>query len=264
MDRRLLLALYDKEQRIDIVYPDLIKEVESGVVRFTGPPERHSSSFVLYSRLTDKNVDDVIRAQIAHYRRFGLSFEWKVYDHDTPPDLRARLISQGFKPQERDAIMVLNVREASPVILQPVEMDVRRLTEPAQVGILIALLEEVWQTDFSGLGMLLEEDLWKRPAFSSMYVAYVDEVPACAGWVQFHENSQFASLWGGTTLPQYRNRGLYTAVMATRVQEAIQRGYSFLTIDATNMSRRIAEKYGFQLLTYAHACMWYPEQPGAR
>ncbi len=157
--------------------------------------------------------------------------------------------------------MVLNVREASPVILQPVETDVRRLTEPGQVKIMISLLEEVWQTDFSGLQTLLEEDLWKRPSFSSIYVAYVDDVPACVGWAQFHKNSQFATLWGGTTLPQYRDRGLYTAVMATRVQEAIRRGSSFLTIDASRMSRPIAEKYGFQLLTFAHACMWYPAQP---
>jgi len=260
MDRKVLLALYDKEQRIDIEYPDLFKEVNRGVVRFTGPVERHSSSFVLYSRLTDENADDVIRAQIAYYRRYGLPFEWKVYDHDTPPDLRERLLVHGFKPRERDAIMVLNMREASMAILQPVEEDVRRLTEPGQVKILIALLEDVWQTDFSGLRTLLEEDLWKRPSFSSIYTAYVDNVPACVGWIQFPENSQFASLWGGSTLPQYRDRGLYKAVMATRVQEAIRKGYSFLTIDASRMSRPIAEKYGFHLLTYAHACMWHPKQ----
>jgi GNAT superfamily N-acetyltransferase len=259
MDRKVLLALYDKEQRIDIEYPDLIKQVNDGVVRFTGPRERHSSNFVLYSRLTEENVDDVIRAQIAYYGQRKLSFEWKVYDHDTPPDLRMRLISRGFKPREQDAIMVLNVREASQIILQPVALDVRRLTEPGQAKTLIDLLEEVWQTDFSGLKTLLEEDLWIRPSFSSIYVAYVDDNPACGGWIQFHENSQFASLWGGTTLPQYRGKGLYTAVLATRVQEAIRRGYSFLTIDASKMSRPIAEKYGFQLLTYAHACIWHSE-----
>ena len=126
---------------------------------------------------------------------------------------------------------------------------------------MMGVLEEVWQSDFSGLGELLKEDLWKRPSYSSSYMAYVNDQPACAGWVQFSENSQFASLWGGTTLPQFRERGLYTAVMATRVQEAIRRGYSFLTIDASKMSRPIAEKYGFQLLTYAHACMWYSEKP---
>ena len=257
MDRKVLLALYDKEQRIDIEYPDLFKEIKGGVVRFTGPSERHNSNFVLFSRLTDENADDVIQAQIDYYSRYRLSFEWKVYDHDKPPDLRARLIVHGFKPRERDAIMVINVREVSPVILQPVEADVRRLTEPGQIKVMIGLLEEVWHTDFSGLQTLLEEDLWKRPSFSSIYMAYVDDQPVCAGWVQFTENSQFASLWGGSTLPQFRDRGYYTAVMAVRVQEAIRRGYSFLTIDASRLSRPIAEKYGFQLLTYAHACMWH-------
>lgn len=259
MDRKTILALYDKEQRIDIEYPDLYKEVTGDVVRFTGPAERHSSNFVLYSRLTDENAEEVIGEQIAFYGRYGLSFEWKLYDHDTPSDLRARLLMQGFKARERDAIMALDIHAASSILLQPVEADVRRLSDPQQVKDLVALLETVWQTDFTGLGQLLQEDLWKRPTYSSIYLAYVDDQPACAGWIQFTENSQFASLWGGTTLPQFRERGLYTAVMATRVQEAIRRGYSFLTIDASNMSRPIAEKYGFQLLTYAHACMWYPK-----
>lgn len=259
VDREVLLALYDKEQRIEIEYPDISKEVRGGVVRFTGPPERHSSNFVLYSQLTDENADDVIQAQIEYYRQKNASFEWKVYDHDTPPDLRARLTMNGFKPRERDAIMVLNVHEAAPVLLKNVEADVRRLTEPGQVKLVIDLLEAVWETDFSGLQELLEEDLSERPSSSSIYTAYVGNVPASAGWIQFHDNSQFASLWGGTTLPQFRSRGLYTAVMATRVQEAIRRGYSFLTIDASKMSRPIAEKYGFRLLTYAHACMWYPD-----
>jgi hypothetical protein len=259
MDRKTILALYDKEQRIDIEYPDLHKEVTGDVVRFTGPAERHSSNFVLYSRLTDENAKDVIGEQVAFYGRYGLPFEWKVYDHDTPSDLRARLLMQGFKARERDAIMVLDIHAASPILLQPVKADVRRLGDPRQVKDLIALLETVWQTDFSGLGQLLQEDLWKRPSYSSIYLAYVDDQPACAAWIQFTENSQFASLWGGTTLPQFRERGLYTAVMATRVQEAIRRGYSFLTIDASRMSRPIAEKYGFQLLTYAHACMWQPK-----
>ncbi len=260
LDRDGLLALYDKEQRIEIDYPDISKEVKDGVVRFTGPADRHSSNFVLYSRLSDANADDAIEAQVTYYRKKNAPFEWKVYDHDTPPDLRARLIMRGFKPRERDAIMVLDVHEASSILFRKVGADVRRLTEPGQVKIVIDLLEEVWQTDFGGLGKLLEEDLVVRPSFSSIYAAYVDNVPACVGWIQFSKDSQFASLWGGSTLPDYRGRGLYTAVMAVRLQEAIRRGYSFLTIDASKMSRPIAEKYGFQLLTYAHACMWYPEQ----
>lgn len=260
LDREGLLALYDKEQRIEIEYADISKEITGGVVRFTGPPDRHASNFVLFSQLTDDNADDVIEAQIAYFQRKNASFEWKVYDHDQPPDLRTRLLMKGFKARERDAIMVLDIHQAAPVLLRKVDADVRQLRDPGQIKILIDLLEAVWEADFTGLGELLKEDLEKRPLFSSIYAAYVERVPACVGWIQFHENSQFASLWGGTTLPQYRERGLYTAVMATRLQEAVRRGYSFLTIDASKMSRPIAEKYGFKLLTYAHACMWYPDQ----
>ena len=88
----------------------------------------------------------------------------------------------------------------------------------------------------------------------SVYVAYVDGVPASAAWIDFHENNAFAGLWGGSTLPQYRQRGLYTALVSVRAQEAIARGVRYLTSDASPMSRAVLEKYGFRLLAYAWEC----------
>jgi GNAT superfamily N-acetyltransferase len=88
----------------------------------------------------------------------------------------------------------------------------------------------------------------------SIYVAYVDGVPASVGWIDFHERSDFAGLWGGSTLPAYRKRGLYTALVAERAQEAIQRGVRYLTIDASPMSRAVLEKFGFRLMAYAYEC----------
>jgi G:T-mismatch repair DNA endonuclease (very short patch repair protein) len=46
-------------------------------------------------------------------------------------------------------------------------------------------------------------------------------------------------------------------VLAVRAQEARRRGYRYLTIDASPMSRPIVAKHGFQLLTFAHACNWH-------
>jgi hypothetical protein len=84
--------------------------------------------------------------------------------------------------------------------------------------------------------------------------------PACVGWTFFYPNSQFAGLWGGSTVAEYRGLGLYTAVLATRIQEAIQRGYRFVVIDASPMSRPIVAKHSFRLLTYAYACEWTGNQ----
>ena len=112
MERSVLLALYDREQRIDIEYPGLSKEVSGGVVRFTGPPQHRSGNLVLFSRFGDDFADTAISDQISFYKKQDLPFEWKVFEHDSPPDLRARLVVQGFRSRDQDVIMVMNVREA--------------------------------------------------------------------------------------------------------------------------------------------------------
>jgi predicted GNAT family acetyltransferase len=61
-------------------------------------------------------------------------------------------------------------------------------------------------------------------------------------------------LWGGATVPAYRKRGLYTALVSARAQEAKARGIRCLTIDASPASRAILEKFGFQLMAYAWEC----------
>ncbi len=261
MDRNVLLALYDRELRIDIEFPGLEKEVAGGVVRFSGPPEHHNGNFVLYSRFADEYTDKVINDQISFYRGRNLPFEWKVFQHDSPPDLRESLVLQGFQPRDREVIMVMNVREAQSRLIRPVHADVRRVTDSAQLSTLSDLLSAAYGVDFGYLERLLAEDLEQRPFYSSIFLAYLDDEPAGAGWILFPAHSQFASLWGGTVLSDFRGRGLYRALLSVRLQEAIRRGYGLLTVEAPRSCRQLVEKLGFQLLTFAHPCFW---QPGDR
>lgn len=257
MDIETIRNLFDREQRIEVDYPDMRKDAWPHLVRFVRPAP--GMSVVLYSRLDESNADRVIEEQITYFRGLNQRFEWKLYEHDTPPDLRERLLQHGFEAQEPDAVMVLDLEEAPHALLEPVTADVRRITHPDQLPDVIQILEQVWGGDFNWVTER-HGDYLKLPDYFSSYVAYVDNIPACVGWTFFHPHSQFASLWGGSTIADFRGRGLYTAVLATRVQEAIQRGYRFMTIDASQMSRPIVAKHGFQLLTYAHDCEWVGEQ----
>ncbi len=252
MDTQEILALFDKEQRIEIDYPDMEKEVLPRIVRFVRPAP--GMSFVLYSHLDEENVDAAIQEQIAYFSANNQPFEWKVYAHDTPPDLRERLVAYGFEPEDADAIMVLDLQEAPPSLLEPVTADVRPITRD-QLDDVIAVEEQVWGGNFEWIKQRMGSHL-EVPDYLSIYVAYVNEEPACTGWIYFYKNSQFAGLWGGSTVPAYRKRGLYTAVLAARVQKAIRRGYRFLTIDASPMSRRIVARHGFRQVTEAYACEW--------
>ncbi len=119
----------------------------------------------------------------------------------------------------------------------------------------IAIEQQVWGGDFGWMRQRMGDHM-EIPGYLSIFVAYVEQRPGCTGWTYFHPGSQFAGLWGGSTLPEYRKRGLYTAVLAARMQEAIQRGYRLLTIEAGPMSRPIVAGHGFQLLTMTESYGW--------
>jgi hypothetical protein len=249
-----ILPLFDREQRQEITYPDLRKESLPEVVRFMRPAP--GMSFILYSRLNEGNADAVIEAQIAYFSAKRLSFEWKVYEHDRPADLRDRLVAHGFEVEDSDAVMVLDLADASPALVASPAADVRAITERTHLEDVRRVEQQVWGRSFEWLKQRLGAHL-NIPGYLNVYVSYTEGQPACTGWIYFPENSQFASLWGGSTVPEYRGRGLYTAILAARVQEAIRRGRRFLVIDTSPMSQPIVARHGFRLLTVAHACEWH-------
>lgn len=257
-----LLALYDQQLRREVHFPGMRREETPTVIRHVG--ERGDEATVLFSTLDASNADAVIREQIAYFDTLGLGFEWKAFAHDTPPDLTERLAAQGFEVETpADAIMALDLDDAPAFLFAPITHDLRQISDPAEIAGVISVQEEVWGQDRTWLAQRLAADMEADATQLSVYVASVDGVPASSAWMYFHSGSQFASLWGGSTLPAYRQRGLYRALLAVRAQEARQRGVRFLTVDASPMSRPILEKCGFQLLTYASACLWHRDQAAA-
>jgi len=255
MNTQELLTLFDREQRRDIVYPNVRREVTPTVIRHVSLTREQG--FVIYSTLDADSVDDAIREQVAHFEGIGQDFEWKVYDHDQPPDLKERLAAVGFEIEEPEALLVLDLDETPPGLFTPMAADIHRVVDPARIADVRTVEEAVWQKDFSDLVERLARDLRDDPDQIGVYVAYIDEQPVSAAWIYFHAGSQFASLWGGSTLPAYRKRGLYRSLIAVRGQEARARGVRFLTVDASPMSQPILARHGFQLLTYSTPCVWH-------
>lgn len=261
MDKAQLIALYDQDQRIDVEYPDSRREVTPEVVRHVDL-SAFRQGHVIYSQLTEANADDVIREQVAYFESLGQNFEWKLYEHDRPSDLKERLEARGFTVEEGEAVMVLDLAEAPAFLWQPVQQNIQRITEVERLGDVLTVQEQVWDEDFSWLGDYLGGALTRFPDQMSVYVAYVDERPACAAWTYFPKHSRFASLWGGSTLREFRGQGLYTALLAARAQEARARGATFLTVDASDMSRPILEKFGFEKIAWSWPCKWSQNEKG--
>ena len=249
-----LLALHDQQQRIAIQYRNMRREVTPHVIRHV--TLKHGEGIVLYSQLNAANADQVIAEQIAYFDQIGQNFEWKTYDHDTPIDLKDRLLAHDFQAEEPEALLALDIETAPSFLFEPVTHDVRRITEPDRLADVQIVQESVWSEPFGWIKPMLGDDLADDPDHLSVYIAYAGDKPVSAAWITFHDHSQFAGLWGGSTLAEYRGRGYYTALLAARLQEARRRGVRFLVIDASPMSRPIVEKYGFQFLIGTQPFKW--------
>jgi hypothetical protein len=231
------------------------REVTPNVVRLIDTTDAEEGA-IIYSQLNEANADEIIREQVTYFEGIRQNFEWKVYDYDRPPDLKERLASFGFIVEEAEAIMVLDLEAAPEMLWQPVRHNLERIIDPEKVSDVMTVEGQVWNEDFSRLGHYLGGALSQYPEQMSVYVAYIDGQPVSTAWVYFPKNSQFASLWGGSTLSGFRKRGLYTALLAVRAQEAKARQVRYLTVDASPMSRPILEKFGFEMIAYSYPCKW--------
>lgn len=254
MDKNKLVEVFTRQQRIEVDYPDIKREVEGAVIRHISLTSE--DGFVIYSLLDEDSVEDAISAQIARFQSIPQDFEWKVYDYDPPKDLIDRLRRRGFEIGEPEALLVFDLTANPKVLDLPVPPSVVRITDPGEIDAVVILEDAVWGTDHQELGERLKRDLRENPEMLSVYISYQGQGPASAAWVYFHEGSDFASLWGGATLPQFRKQGHYSLLLAARAQEARARGFSLLTVDASPMSRPILEKHGFQYLATTTPCTW--------
>jgi hypothetical protein len=256
-----ILTLYERELRIESDDPDLQKEILPRVVRLVRSDP--AMGFIRYCRLDEFNADAEIREQMAYFAGRNHPLEWDVFAYDQPLDLEERLAAYGFKPDlepdDPGPVLVLDLREAAPRLLTPITADVRQVADPRQLDHVVSIEQQVWGGDFDWLKPRLEGHLGIRD-YLAVYVAYVQSRPAACGWMYFHPHSHFATLRGGSTLPGFRQSGLYAAILAARVQAALDREVRFLTVDASPMSRPILEKFGFQVLTYARSYKWKKDQ----
>ncbi len=249
-----LLALYDRRLRIDLEYPDRRREAWPNLVRqVRAAPGMNEVS---YSCLDEAEMDSAIEAQVAHFRTMDQPFEWVVCDHDQPASLKARLIAHGFSSDDDpSAVMVLDLEQAPATLQAPPQVELRRLQQREELGTVVRILEQAIGGSFGWLPRRLGDHM-AFPGYVSVVVANAGERPASCGWIYFYPDNPFAELFGGSTVPDLRGRGFYSAVLAARVQEAAQRGARYVITGASPMSRPILARNGFRLLTFMHSMRW--------
>lgn len=250
-----LLALFDARMRAaaEPDEPGTRVERADGVVRQIGAAAGDWHG-VVYSQLDAGTAGAAITAQIAYFSGpggLGVDFEWKLYSHDEPADLGARLTAAGFEAGPPETLFVAEITRLAAGLPEamPEGVTLRPVTSAADAD----LMAEVTDAAFGGGGGRARARALARlaadPATVWTWLAMAGDRPVCAARMLVHPGTGFASLWGGGTAPEWRGRGIYRALVAHRMRVAAESGCEFLQVDASDQSRPILERLGFRALS---------------
>src|SRR5581483_11048846 len=114
----------------------------------------------------------------------------------------------------------------------------------------------VWGVAHEWLPDMLAGERETDPSAISVVAAEAGETVVCAAWIRFEHGTDFATLWGGATLPEWRGRGVYRSTVAWRANLAAERGFRYLEVDASDDSRPILERLGFVPVTTTTPYIW--------
>jgi GNAT superfamily N-acetyltransferase len=260
-DVRALLGAYDAQLRAHVHdrLPESVRVERDGpLLRVVGFGDRGMVEYRDLGGLDGGELDTLIARQVRIFAERGESFEWKLHGHDRPADLPERLRAAGFVPEELETVVIAPV---SALGVEPSVSDgvvVREVSEPLDLGRIAQLEQAIWGEDHGWILDSLAEERAADPDGLRIFIAEAGDVVVCAGWVRFPSGTEFATLWGGATLPPWRGRGIYRALVAHRASLASERGCRYLEVDASDESRPILERLGFVAVTTTTPYVWSP------
>jgi hypothetical protein len=114
--------------------------------------------------------------------------------------------------------MILDLRELAPDLLapNPEGITVTAVADDEGIGHSLFLEAAIWGAQADTSRAFLRTTLEDRFQGHRAFIAYSREKPIGFGRVTVSQGSQFAGLWGGSVLPEFRGRGIYRALRAAR------------------------------------------------
>lgn len=259
-DPATLLAAYDQQLRTDAETPSALRLARLGPLRlvtFAG-----GRGFVTYRDLAGADASTIqtwVRQSLAHFANDPEidRVEWKTRGHDHAPSLHTALVTQGFVPDETESIMIGPAESLAADVCLPAGVSLRQITSSLEVRAMCTMAEAAFQEGSFADEMTdaLLARLARRDGME-LWVAEVEAQMVSAGRLEPVAGTDFAGIWGGATLKEWRGRGIYRALTAARARAALSVGKTLIHSDSTEFSRPILERSGLVKVSTTTPYRW--------
>ncbi|MBM7783610.1 GNAT family N-acetyltransferase [Tenggerimyces flavus] len=210
--------------------------------------------------LAGDELDTFINEQRDFFKERNEEFEWKYHGYDLPADLPERLVKAGLTPDDEEMIMIGEAADLATDAKAPAGTKIRQVDQHDDFVRIAAMETEVWGFSHDWL----VDHLAQEVKAGGIVLAAEAEAEAedgkvvSAAWLHLNQGTEFAGLWGGSTLQEWRGRGIYKALVAARAHKAVERGFRYLQSDTSEDSRPILARLGLLPVATTTPYNWRP------
>jgi GNAT superfamily N-acetyltransferase len=212
---------------------------------------------------SDRSVGDLVDEVLAHVRSWGLlGVAWWVSAASRPQDTEEQLRARGGKRIDTVQILARELTEPLPDLGVPADVSVELVGDERTFLAASQITVRGWgrpEPDQANLAQELAKALADLGTWTNFRVlASIGGAPACTGGATLYD--EVAKLWGAVTLPAFRRRGGYRAVLAERLRLARDHGAELALVSGRiETSGPILLRAGFT--DYGEErCYWLPRE----
>jgi len=212
---------------------------------------------------TKQNVSGGIQTVTDYYRKEGKTFGWLVGQSSRPVNLGERLLAAGFTRVEEESMAGMVLQDLYHPIPQNPDIRVEQVSI-AEWDSNVSMMAKAY-----GFGMTEETVGGIIRFFESMgertqpYLAYAtdSDEPISFSASYYDEGGEVVLLGGAATIEAYRGKGVYSSMVAKRLEDARQKGFTTAVIQAVKgTSAPICAKLGFEAVSEIDFYIYIPSE----
>ena len=234
-----------------------------GLVAFETPITHLPYNGVIRTRI-DGDADRIVRETLARYRDRGVNLLWVVQPSSTPDDLGDRLSAHGLELVEHATGMSLELADWDGAPPSP-DIEYREVLAAADMESYQALNAAYWELpdEDARLAADFQREFGPGRAPGHRYIAVLDGTPIGKGYLSLAAPPGVAGIYGMSTRPEARGRGVASGMTAALLDRAKALGCRKVVLHSSEMAVGVYRRMGFvehcRFDVFATAPIWtYP------
>jgi ribosomal protein S18 acetylase RimI-like enzyme len=216
-----------------------------GLLWFETPIKHLPYNGVLRTRI-DGDADTVVPAIVERFRARGVQFFWLVHASARPHDLSERIAAQGLQSVERVTGMSLELAEWKGADLPP-GVVYQEVVDDSYLGEFHKLTTVYWKIpeDQAPLVARFQREWGPASALGHRYLALVDGAPVAKAYLSLAGPPGVAAIYGMTTLPEARGRGIASGLTTVLISRARDLGCRRVVLHSSGTAVGVYRRAGF-------------------